>query len=171
MHLTTRTLLSNNAIQQRLNSLAEQILGDLSSKQTVPTQFLTVVAVTSSSTSLLEQFCSHIRALGWGVTVLTMSETLSAEWFVTHTMAWDGGCVLFQDVSSSGETLLNTKNIFQQYLGIPVVSCSMFRKGAPTDQTSMADYIGFSIPDDFIVGCGLHANGKFHDRTDVSVLV
>ena len=46
--------------------------------------------------------------------------------------------------------LLNT--CLQQYLDIPVVSCSMFRKGAPTDQTSTADYIGFSIPDDFIVG-------------------
>lgn len=171
MHFTTRTLLTNDAIQQRLNSLAEQVLGDFTSQQSMPHRFLTVVAVTRSSTALLEQFCSCIQDLGWDVTVLTLSEPLSAQWFVNQKFAWDGGCLLFQDVSSSGETLLSSKNIFQQYLDVPVSSCCMFRKGVFVDHTQMADHIGFSIPDDFIVGCGLHANGQFQERTDVSVLI
>lgn len=171
MHFTTRTLLTNDVIQQRLNSLAVQVVGDFISNQTMSGRFLTVVAVTNSSTALLENFCAFVETLGWTVTVLTVSEPLSAHWFVTQKFAWDGGCILFQDVSSSGETLLNTKNIFQQYLDIPVASCCMFRKGASEDQISMPNYIGFSIPDDFIVGCGLDANGQFQERTDVSVLV
>ena len=171
MQLTTRTLLTNETIQSRMRTLADGVVQDLSAKQQVLVESVTVVAVTNTGMVLLQSFCEQLQSLGWTVTVLTIPEKVSAQWFLEHQSAWCGSCVLFQDVSTTGETLEKIANVFSQFLHLPILTCCMFKKTTHSQSNFKVEYIGFSIPNDFIVGCGLPANGQFQERTDVSVLI
>lgn len=170
MHLTTRTLLTHEVIQQRLMSLAERISVQLLAHEQGIGR-LTLLSVTQSSQLLLQTFAGYLSQRGYELTVLMIPPEVSAKWVLEHQDAWDGACILFQDVSSTGQTLKSIQAALVPLLDIPVLSCCMFQKWSGETGVHMADFIGYSIPDEFIVGCGLEANGQFQERMDVSVLI
>ena len=48
--------------------------------------------------------------------------------------------------------------------------CVLLRKDRPSAKSAQADYIGFEIPDEFVVGYGLDYNNYYRNLPDIVTL-
>lgn len=82
--------------------------------------------------------------------------------------------VIVDDILDSGQTLELVRSIVGEQKPASVRACVMLRKdvprAAPTPADQLAEYVGFDIPDEFVVGCGLDYNGYFRNYPDIAIL-
>lgn len=78
--------------------------------------------------------------------------------------------ILVEDIIDSGRTIAFLKN---DMLGKGVASlkvCSLLDKPSRRVVDVKADYSGFEIPDEFVVGCGLDYDQDYRNFPDIGVL-
>src|SRR5207248_9533029 len=63
--------------------------------------------------------------------------------------------VLLDDILDSGNTIHAVVPILEQHKPASVKVCVLLRKDRPSARETQADYVGFDIPDEFVVGYGL----------------
>ena len=69
--------------------------------------------------------------------------------------------LILDDILDSGGTVQLVVPILRE-LGVASVKvCVLLRKDRPTAKATQADYVGFEIPDEFVVGYGLDYTGRF----------
>lgn len=78
--------------------------------------------------------------------------------------------VLIDDILDSGQTLALLEGLIAEQSPASVRSCMLLRKDVPRDVEVGADYVGFDIPDEFVVGYGLDYNGFYRNLPDIMVL-
>jgi hypoxanthine phosphoribosyltransferase len=79
--------------------------------------------------------------------------------------------VVFEDIIDTGNTLANIMPILEkeaQPASLQV--CSLLDKRLPEPKKFEAKYVGFSIPDHFIIGYGLDYNELYRDLKDIFVI-
>ena len=78
--------------------------------------------------------------------------------------------IIVEDIIDSGLTLKYLKNNFEHRKAASVKLCAMLNKpeGRRTDLTG--DYIGFDVPDEFIVGYGLDYASRYRNLPYIGVL-
>lgn len=78
--------------------------------------------------------------------------------------------LIIEDIIDSGRTMANLKEIFK------VRQCKAFKICTLLDKTGRrvtdikADYIGFDVPNEFVVGYGLDYSGKYRNLPEIGVL-
>jgi len=78
--------------------------------------------------------------------------------------------VLVDDILDSGNTLRLIVPIVRDLGAASVKTCVLLRKDRPAARGTPCDYVGFDIPDEFVVGYGLDYNNFYRNLPDIVTL-
>ena len=72
--------------------------------------------------------------------------------------------IIVEDILDSGNTLFYLMEILKARKPASIRICTLMDKPDRRTQPIVADYVGFTIPDAFVVGYGLDYNEKYRNR-------
>jgi hypoxanthine phosphoribosyltransferase len=78
--------------------------------------------------------------------------------------------LLLDDILDSGGTLRLVVPILQEMGPASVKTCVLLRKDRPIARETPVDYVGFEIPDEFVVGYGLDFGDYYRNLPDIVTL-
>ena len=78
--------------------------------------------------------------------------------------------VVIEDILDSGNTLAFLKNYFLAKGAASVTICTLLDKPSRRTKAITADYIGYVVPDEFVVGYGLDYDQKYRNLPYIGVL-
>ena len=78
--------------------------------------------------------------------------------------------LIIEDIIDSGRTMANLKEIFKVRQCKDFKICTLLDKKERRATDIEADYIGFDIPNEFVVGYGLDYAGKYRNLPEIGVL-
>lgn len=79
--------------------------------------------------------------------------------------------VVVDDILDTGQTLAVVKRLIQEQGPASVRICVLLRKPESVRKEKVeADYVGFDIPDEFVVGYGLDYDGFYRNYPQIAVL-
>lgn len=79
--------------------------------------------------------------------------------------------IVVDDILDTGQTLAVVKKLIQEQEPASVRICVLLRKPeSARKETVEADYVGFDIPDEFVVGYGLDYDGFYRNYPQIAVL-
>ncbi len=78
--------------------------------------------------------------------------------------------IIIEDIIDSGNTLYNLKQLLLTRKPASVKICALLDKPERRVQEVEVDYVGFSIPDEFVVGYGLDYNENYRTLPDIRIL-
>jgi hypoxanthine phosphoribosyltransferase len=80
--------------------------------------------------------------------------------------------LVVEDIFDSGTTIMKTKQVVESYGPSSLKIASLFHKRNPKNlvYNYYADYIGFVIPDEFVVGFGMDYNEAYRDLNHLCVI-
>ncbi len=78
--------------------------------------------------------------------------------------------IIVEDIIDSGNTLCYLKRLLKQRNPKSIKVVALLDKPERREADIVGDYIGFSVPNEFVVGYGLDYNEKYRNLPDVCVL-
>lgn len=78
--------------------------------------------------------------------------------------------VVVDDILDSGQTLALVRDLIAEQKPASLRLCVLLRKDVRRAVPIEADYVGFDIPDEFVVGYGLDYNGFYRNMPDIVTL-
>ncbi len=78
--------------------------------------------------------------------------------------------LLVDDILDSGGTITLVAGLLREAGAAGVKSCVLLRKDRPAVKKVHVDYVGFEIPDAFVVGYGLDFNNYYRNLPDIVTL-
>lgn len=78
--------------------------------------------------------------------------------------------LLLDDILDSGGTIRLVVPILHELGAASVKTCVLLRKDRPAAKQTHVDYVGFEIPDEFVVGYGLDYNNYYRNLPDIVTL-
>ncbi|MFG0253391.1 MAG: hypoxanthine phosphoribosyltransferase [Phycisphaerales bacterium JB038] len=78
--------------------------------------------------------------------------------------------LIVDDILDSGKTIRLVRELIQQQQPASVRTCVLLRKTIPEALATPCDYIGFDIPNEFVVGAGLDYDGYYRNLPDLCTL-
>jgi hypoxanthine phosphoribosyltransferase len=78
--------------------------------------------------------------------------------------------VLVDDILDSGGTIRLVSGVLRDMGAASVRTCVLLRKDRPSARDIRVDYVGFEIPDEFVVGYGLDYNNYYRNLPDIVTL-
>lgn len=78
--------------------------------------------------------------------------------------------IIVEDIIDSGCTLSYLKRVLEARQPKSIRICTILDKPSRRKVSFKGDYIGFEIPDEFVVGYGLDYDGRYRNLKDVCVL-
>ncbi|MFI3228949.1 MAG: hypoxanthine phosphoribosyltransferase [Bacillota bacterium] len=78
--------------------------------------------------------------------------------------------IIVEDIIDSGRTLKHLKQLLSSRAPASIKICSLLDKPSRREVDFQGDYIGFSVPNEFIVGYGLDYAEKYRNLPEVAVL-
>jgi hypoxanthine phosphoribosyltransferase len=163
-------LISEKQLKTRITSLASQLSSDFAGRD------LVVVALLNGTVLFLADL---IRALPLPlrldfIGVSSYREgTLSRELIFTKELRIDvqgRDVLLVDDILDTGRTLARVSVKLRQLGPRALKSCVLLDKRARRTEPVQADYVGFQIPDVFVVGYGLDFAERFRNLPFIGVL-
>ena len=167
-----RILLDRHTIQARVQQLAQEIAGEFGDG---PDGELLLMPLLTGSIIFVADLVRHLP-IRMRIDVLAVSSYRATTHQGTRilyptTFDVEGKRVLIMDdILDSGRTLKTVTDLLCQQGASRVQSCVLLRKNLPTPPAMMADYVGFAIPDEFVVGYGLDYNGYYRNLPDIAIL-
>ena len=78
--------------------------------------------------------------------------------------------LIVDDILDSGGTIRAVVPMVQSLCAASVKTCVLLRKDRPAAKETAVDYVGFEIPDEFVVGYGLDYNNYYRNLPDIVTL-
>lgn len=78
--------------------------------------------------------------------------------------------LIIEDIIDSGNTYVFLKDYFKKQGATSVSMCALFDKPSRREVDISAEYVGFEIPNEFIVGYGLDYDEKYRNLPFVGIL-
>jgi hypoxanthine phosphoribosyltransferase len=171
-----RVLISQRQIGQRVHELAEQITGDLLSPKSENDEITIVPILTGAMI-----FCGDLirqLPLKMRINLITVSSypgaslrTAGSQILGQQLHDISGRHILLvDDILDSGGTIKLVVPILKELGAASVKSCVLLRKDRPAAREVKVDYVGFEIPDEFVVGYGLDYNNYYRNLPDIVTL-
>ena len=164
-------LLDETQIQQRLDQLAATLQSDYAGKD------LTLVPLLTGSVmfvaDLLRRMPGPLRLDFLGVSSYRGQTRSSGEITLTkalHLDVRDRDVLVVDDILDTGLTLVKVRGLLESLQPRSVKCCVFLEKEIPHEQNFHADYVGFRIPDKFVVGYGLDYRERYRNLPYVGVL-
>jgi hypoxanthine phosphoribosyltransferase len=166
-----RTLISREAIQRRVAEMAAEIRRDF------PTEFLHLVGVLKGSvfflTDLARQMSGEVSLDFIAVSSYGSGTHTSGEVKLTRDLdsSIEGKTVIVvEDILDTGMTLQYLLRIFEQRKPRRIRVAVLLDKPERRIAKVRADYVGFKIPNEFVVGYGLDYAERYRNLADIGVL-
>ena len=71
--------------------------------------------------------------------------------------------LIVEDIIDTGRTMVKLLDLLKQYSPKSIRVTSLFVKRTPLSNGYVPEYVGFNIPNKFIVGCNMDYNEYFRD--------
>jgi hypoxanthine phosphoribosyltransferase len=168
----TRILISSNQIQQRIRELAAEIESDYSQG---PLYLISVLKGAFVFVADLARAISRpsVRIEFMAISTYGDQKTSSGQVKVTRDLDVniEGYDVLIvEDIIDSGVTLSYLKRLLEQRKPKSLAIATLLDKPERRVQPVEVKYIGFQIPDEFVVGYGLDFAEDYRNLCDIRVL-
>jgi hypoxanthine phosphoribosyltransferase len=168
---SVRTLISHSEIQRRIAEMAEEIRRDF------PVEPLHLVGVLKGSvfflTDLARQISGEISLDFIAVSSYGNRTETSGEVKLTRDLdsSIEGKTVIIvEDILDTGMTLQYLLRVFEQRKPRRLRVAVLLDKPERRIAKVRADYTGFKIPNEFVVGYGLDYSERYRNLSDVGVL-
>jgi hypoxanthine phosphoribosyltransferase len=178
MHLDIdRVLIPQDQIAQRVTELAQLITVDHTTPKLDRSAQVTIVPVLTGAMIFCSDLIRHIPiAMRIGVVSVSsypgQSVTSQGAQVVAQQLGDLHGrrVVLVDDILDSGQTLRLVQSVLRQQGAASVKTCVLLRKNRPSTRDVEVDYVGFDIPDEFVVGYGLDFDNYYRNLPDIVTL-
>lgn len=168
---TLRVLISSQQIRQRIQEMGEQISRDY------PDGGLYFICILKGAcfflTDLARAMRRDISIDFMGISTYGKGKTTSGEVKVTKdldTSVEGAHVVIVEDIVDSGVTLNYLVNLLEQRRPKSLCVATLLDKPAHRQRPVEVAYVGFRIPDGFVVGYGLDYAEKYRNLDDICVL-
>jgi hypoxanthine phosphoribosyltransferase len=166
-----KILISSEKIQARIRELGEQI------SQDYPAGKLHMICILKGAcfflTDLARAMKRDVSIDFMGISTYGKGKTSSGEVRVTKDLdiSLEGADVLIvEDIVDSGITLNYLMHVLEQRRPHSIRIAALLDKPERRLRPVHANYVGFQIPDQFVVGYGLDYAEKFRNLDDICVL-
>lgn len=171
MEHQTEVLISEAEIIQRINELGKQISMDYHEKK------LTIVCVLKGALIFLADLLRRIE-LNPDLEFIHVSsyydKTFSSGQVKIDneisTQIEGRDILIVDDILDSGLTLYQIREKILSKNPLSIKICVLLNKQSRRIKDIKADYIGFNIPDEFVVGYGMDYNGKYRGLSHISIM-
>ena len=164
-------LVTPTAIKRRIATLGEQLNADYASKD------LMVVAIVNGAliftADLLRQLSSPLRLDCLRASSYHDGTKAVGEPRIVDQMKLDvrgQHVLLVDDILDTGKTLAAVAGLIKSKGAASVKTCVLLDKRARRMVPFEADYVGFQIPNEFVVGYGLDFNERYRNLPCIGVL-
>ena len=167
----TEILLSKEVIRRKITELATMIAGEYKGKDLLVVGILKGAFIFMSDLIREMQIpCTvdFVRIASYGANKETSGEIRITKDLETPVKGRD--LLILEDVVDTGLTLANFVDMIQQRHPASLKVCVLLDKPKRRIVPFTADYVGFSIEDEFVVGYGLDYNEKYRYLPDIRVL-
>jgi hypoxanthine phosphoribosyltransferase len=165
-----RVLITEDEIAERVRSLAQELARDFAGHE------LVVVAVLNGTVLFLADLIRHL-SLPMRLDFIGISSyglgTESGEMVFTKELRLDvrgRDVLLVDDILDTGRTLGRVLAKLRELKPRDLKTCVLLQKAARRVEKVQADYVGFSIPDQFVVGYGLDFAERYRNLPFIGVL-
>jgi hypoxanthine phosphoribosyltransferase len=164
-------LLDRYTIQARVYKMAQQIAAAYENRE-----FLLMPLLTGSIifvADLVRHLPLRMRIDVMAVTSYRGKATTSQGTRVLYptTFAVQNKHVLvIDDILDSGGTLSAVRGLLEAQGALSIKTCVLLKKKIAQKPVIEADFIGFEIPDEFVVGYGLDYDGYYRNLPDIAIL-
>jgi len=170
-----RVLVTRNQIAQRINQLAQQIVADHTSDKG-DTEITLLPILTGGMVfcaDLMRQMPVRMR-----IGLMTVSSypgnatQTKGSSLIADNIGDIGGrhILVVDDILDSGGTLRLVVPRLRELGAASVKACVLLRKDRPSARETPVDYVGFDIPDEFVVGYGLDFDDYYRNLPDIVTL-
>jgi len=171
-----KILFNRNAIAERVEQLGRQITRDLDTA-TDHTDEIVLVPILTGSIVFLADLIRHLpQKLRIGVVSVrsyhgksTESKNFALRSEIPQSLAGKH-VIIVDDILDTGKTLSVISSIIREQNPASLKTCVLLRKRVENRPLLNADYIGFDIPDEFVVGFGLDYDDYYRNLPDVATL-
>lgn len=173
-----RVLISQWQINARLQEMARQITRDIQAGQKgAEAPELTIVPIMTGAIVFAADLMRDIP-IAMKIGMLTVSSypgdaiSTRGSTFVSQNLPDIRGhhVLLLDDILDSGGTLKLVVPRLMELGAAEVKTCVLLRKNRPQAMATPCDYVGFDIPDEFVVGYGLDYNNYYRNLPDIAIL-
>src|SRR5579863_9997028 len=166
-----RVVISSAQIQARIRELGEQISADY------PTGNLHMVCILKGAcfflTDLARAMKRDVFVDFMGISTYGKGKTSSGEVKVTKDLdisLEDANVLIVEDIVDSGVTLNYLLHLLEQRRPKSIRIAALLDKPERRLRPIHVNYVGFQIPDEFVVGYGLDYDEKFRNLDSICVL-
>jgi hypoxanthine phosphoribosyltransferase len=166
-----RVLISSDRIQTRIRELGEQISRDY------PDGRLHLICILKGATFFMSDLARAMKRDVYvdfmGISTYGKGKTSSGEVKVTKDLdiSLEGADVLVvEDIVDSGVTLNYLLHVLEQRKPRSIRIAALLDKPERRLRPVPVSYVGFRIPDEFVVGYGLDYDEKYRNLDDICVL-
>jgi hypoxanthine phosphoribosyltransferase len=167
-----RVLIAQERIAARVGELARQITADHT-----PGGEVTIVPILTGAMIFCGDLIRHIP-MQMQIGLLTVSSypgasvrTQGSQVLAQQLGDLNGRHVLLvDDILDSGGTVRMVSKLLAERGAATVRTCVLLHKDRPESRDIRADYVGFEIPDEFVVGYGLDFNNYYRNLPDIVTL-
>jgi hypoxanthine phosphoribosyltransferase len=172
-----RVLISQQQIAKRVVELAQLITEDHTPPKLDRPAHITIVPVLTGGMIFCADLIRQIpMAMQIGIVSVSsypgQSVTSQGAQVIAQQLGNLNGrrVVLLDDVLDSGQTIRLVQSVLRQQGAASVRTCVLLRKDRPQTRDVQVDYIGFDIPDVFVVGYGLDFDNYYRNLPDIVTL-
>lgn len=174
-----RVLIDRHSIARRVEEIARQITDDLTRRQ-APAPEITLIPILTGSMVFVADLVRHLPMMT-RIRLLSVSSypgttTVSKRAHIREDLSTlprslSGAHVLvIDDILDSGRTLRLVTDVIRERNPATLRTCVLLHKRRPDAVLMDVDYVGFDIPDEFVVGYGLDYNDYYRNLPDIGVL-
>lgn len=169
-------LIENKAIERRIQKLGSDI--DWYCREQSITEIHAVAVLTGAAIFAADLvrciqtplYLSFVKASSYHGTERAEDVTFSLLEDLPEEI-WQGRPILIiEDIYDSGHTMAALFKHFQDKGAKTILSCVLVKKDKKRNDEFPLTFVGFNIPDQFVVGYGLDCDGKFRQLKDIVVL-
>jgi hypoxanthine phosphoribosyltransferase len=163
-----RILYSHNQIQHRVNTLAKQISQDYAGQK------LIIVGILKGVICFISDLIQRI-SIPISLDIMAISHYGGNGQVVKITKDLDNSIagshvLMVEDIIDTGMTLNYVLNYLRAHNPASLRACTLLDKRARRLVEIPLDYVGFEIPDEFVVGYGLDYKGEYRNLPFIGVL-
>lgn len=170
-----RIILDRQTIAERIGELGRNIRGDL--EELPEDAEVVVVPILTGAIIFLADLIRHlphkVRISVMAASSYEGTRTTTTGQPVLSALPEDlhGKYVLIvDDILDSGTTIRRIRAEIEARGPRMLRACVLLRKTIPSALETPCEYVGFDIPDEFVVGYGLDYNGYYRNLPDIGVL-
>ena len=172
-----RILIPQSAIARRIHEMARQITADHFAPNIAEGGEITIVPILTGAMIFCGDLIRQIPvAIKIGLITVSSypgsSVRSQGASFLSQQLGDIRGrhVLLIDDILDSGGTIKLVAPMIESLGPASVKTCVLLRKDRPTAREVQVDYVGFEIPDEFVVGYGLDYNDYYRNLPDIVTL-